>query len=234
MSKYLYISLTLGLLVVGIISSYFLIPSVSSFINSLFIRETPVSEEILLENLTEPVNLLDTYPDLEIKTSDNFKTFKVGELTLRLNSEFQISESPSKINLSIKDTYQIDVFIYPLSSQPRSDVDTSNFESVLLKYKYQLAQKSNIDSDFVGQILSFGIGSQVTDKLGGEELTYTASDLLFTDSRNQIAYLLTSSDSQRYKVIVLDRRKLYIFNIKVDEENYNKMLKTFNNMEFEK
>jgi len=229
MKKYLLISAIFAVIISITIYSIVYIPEVSTYFTKL--TETKTDEQF--ETSPEPiVNLIDTLPNLSITSGDNFKSIQFGDLKLKINSEYRLSESAEKINLKIDENNYIDGFFYPLVSTPRKDIQVEEFESSLLKNTYSLAKKSNIPDSFLSEVFNLGNGSEVKDSIGGKEIVYQVADVLSFRNYNSGGYFFTSTEENRYKFIVITTKKLYIFNIKVEQINYLKMLKTFYNLEY--
>ncbi len=235
MKKYLIISLVFAVLVFSLVYSIVYIPSVSNFFVDLFPKKSDSTDQITSEPVVEiPIVLQDTIPNLSINSSDNFKTVKFGDLNLKVNFEYKVSEATERLNLKIDENNQIDGFYFPLTSEPRKDIDTSEFESDLLKNTYKLTKKSGIDDEFVKIIFETSVGSTVQDSIKGETINYKVRDIIAFSTPNMIGYYYNSDKENLYKFIIISPTKLYIFNVKNNQENYLKMKKTFYNIDIVK
>lgn len=232
MKKYLIITVISAVLISGLAYSIVYVPQVNGFFRNLLVKKTDTSQTNQSQGEgTMPVVLIDTLPNLTINSSDNFKTVKFGDLNLKVNNEYKLSEAPERITMSIGDTEEIRGFYYPLDSSPRKDINPSEYESELIKNTYSLSKKSNIPESFVKEVFNLSIGSQVQDKIEGETVTYTVSDIITFKNPNLAGFYFGSDKTSKFKVIVISTNKLYIFNIKVSPDNFLKNQKTFYNME---
>jgi len=230
MKKYLIISAILTILISSISYSIVYIPEVNQYFSSLVNKITYVEEKLETEPYIE-IHLSNTLPDLSIKSEENFKNIQFGDLKMQLSSDFKLSESSERINLKIDDKNEIEGFYYSLSSTPRKDIVPNEFQSELLKNTYSLAKKSNIPNKFVEDVFKLGSGSEVKDSISGEEITYKVIDIVSSRDNDSLGYYFSSNQENKYKFILLSTKNLYIFNIKVDQGNYLKILKTFYNLE---
>jgi hypothetical protein len=232
MKKYLIITLVSGVIITSLIYSFVYVPEFKEFLYRALPRSEKFEESPVPKEDTLPQVVIETLPNLSIKSEDNFKPVRFGDLNLKVSNEYKLSESSERIVLKINDSNEIAGFYYPLTSIPRKDIDVSNFESELLKNTYVLEKKSNIPDEFVKKVFDITIGSTVTDLIGGESITYEVRDLVSSKSPNLAGFFLDSNKENYYKFIILTTKKLYIFNVKNDSNNYTKMKKTFYNLEF--
>lgn len=232
MKKYLIITIVSGVIISTLIYSFVYIPEFKEFLYRTLPRSEKLEESPVKPEETLPQVIIETLPNLTIKSEDNFKSIKFGDLNLKVSNDYKISESSEKIILKINDNNEINGFYYPLISVPRKDIDVSNFESELLKNTYVLEKKSNIPDEFVKKVFDITIGSNVTDSIGGESITYEVRDLISSKSPNLAGFFLDSDKENYYKIIIITTKKLYIFNVKNDSNNYSKMQKTFYNLDF--
>jgi len=220
-----------------LVYSFFYVPEVSSYVRNLFyknqIKDTQETKKDD-DKLKEEAFVRDfTLPNLSILASDNFKNTKFGNLNIKFSSKYTSKEEPEKLNLKIDEENEINGFYYPLTSSPRTDVDTSRFNSELLKNNYTLTKKANIPDDFIKNIFKFTLNSTVSDVIDNKKIDYVVTDLIINPSPNIMGFFLNSNNESRYKFIFLTPNKLYIFNVKSDKSNYLNMQKTFYNLELQ-
>lgn len=232
MKKYLIVTFISGIIISGLVYGFVYVPEFKEFFYRNFPRGDKLEETPQVPEETLPQVTLETLPNLSINSSDNFKNFKFGDLNMKINNEYTISEASERITLKINGDNVVNGYYYPLTSIPRTDIDVSDFESDLLKNTYKLEKNSNIPDQFVKTVFDLTVGSSVKDLIGEEVITYEVRDLISFKSPNITGYFLNSNKENYYKFIILTTKKLYIFNVKNTLENYTKMKKTFYNLEF--
>jgi len=235
MNKYLIVSIISAVLISSLVYSIAYIPEVNSFFRNLILINQEDSQEGQEENVQFSIatEQIETFPDLSIKSNEGFKTVKFGNLKLKIQNDYKVSAASERIFLSLNDFNDITGFYYPLNSVPRKEINPDELESELVRNTYVLVNKSNIPDSFVEEAFNLGVGSTVSDTIGGEIINYEARDLIQVNL-NSAGYFFDSPRLTRYKVVFLTPTKLYIFNIQSTQENVINMKKTFYNLEIEK